>query len=334
VFEKLDLLVIDEISMVRPDLLDGIDYALRLNRGRFDVPFGGTQIVLFGDLGQLPPVLDRELAEHYGELYDTRYFFSANVIKEVDFYTLVLRKNYRQQDKDYITLLERIRLNDISMTDLQRLNARVDPALAETLKDCIPLTPTNARANSINHTRLAQLRRKEFLYQAKITGEYDRRSHPADEMLRLRVGAQVLMVKNDPDKRWVNGSIGTVVELTHDGMKVQIRHGVYDVLPVKWEKIAYKHDPVSGAIVSEVVGSFEQYPVKLAWAVTIHKSQGLTVDRVIVDLDRGAFEHGQTYVALSRCRSLDGLILKKYEIGSISKDWRQSLLRPTLAYEN
>lgn len=310
-FEKLELLVIDEVSMVRPDLLDGVDHALRLNRNRFDVPFGGVQIVLIGDLYQLPPVLDKELAEHYGELYDTRYFFSARVFEETEFHSLILKKNYRQQDKKFMSLLNKIRTNHVGEADLRLLNSRVDPALAEISKDSIRLTPTNAVANVVNHARLARLPGKEFIYQAKIMGEYNRRAHPADELLRLKVGAQVLMVKNDPDKRWVNGSVGKVVELTSDGVKVQIGHGIYDVHPVKWEKIAYKHDEVTGDIIAEVVGSFEQFPAKLAWAVTIHKSQGLTFDRVVVDLDHGAFDHGQTYVALSRCRSFEGLILKR-----------------------
>ncbi|MBI3317191.1 MAG: AAA family ATPase [Candidatus Omnitrophica bacterium] len=309
-FEKLDLLVIDEISMVRPDLLDGVDYALRLNRERFDTPFGGVQVVMIGDLYQLPPVLEKELAEHYSELYASEFFFSANVLKEMRCYSFMLTKNYRQKDPQFMALLNKIRNNSINEADLRLLNSRVNSELAEVAKEYLRLTPTNAAANAVNHARLAKLPGKEFLYQATVTGEYDWRSHPADEQLRLRVGAQVLMVKNDPDKRWVNGNIGEVVELASNGMKVRIDHGIYDVQPVKWEKNGYRHDGIKG-IVPEVIGTFEQFPVRLGWAITIHKSQGLSLDKAIVDLDGGAFAHGQTYVALSRCRSFEGLVLKR-----------------------
>ncbi len=310
-FKKLDLLTIDEVSMVRPDLLDAVDYSLRLNRNCFNLPFGGVQILLIGDLYQLPPVLDKELAKHYAELYETRYFFSAKVFEEAKFHSFTLTKNFRQKDEKFMSLLNRIRNNNVSDDDLRLLNTRVDPELAEVWRDSIRLVPTNAAADAVNHSRLSKLPGEEFLYQATIKGEYDRRSYPADENLILKVGAQVLMIKNDPGGRWVNGSIGRVVELTPDGIKAQIDHGIYDVHPVKWDKIVYEHGGSSGGITPEVVGTFEQFPVKLAWSITVHKSQGLTLDKVIVDLDRGAFDHGQTYVALSRCRTLEGLVLKR-----------------------
>ncbi len=309
--EKLDLLVIDEVSMVRPDLLDAIDYSLRLNRNCFNLPFGGVQVLLIGDLYQLPPVLDKDLAEHYSELYETRYFFSARVFEEAKFYSFALTKNFRQKDRIFMSLLNKLRDNSVSDADLQLLNTRVDPELAEVWKDSIRLVPTNAAADAVNHARLSKLPGAEFLYQASIKGEYDRRSYPADEYLRLKVQAQILMIKNDPSGRWVNGSVGQITDLSSDGIKVRIDHGEFDVHPVKWDKIAYRHDSSSGGITHDVIGTFEQFPVRLAWSLTIHKSQGLTLDKVIVDLDRGAFDHGQTYVALSRCRTLEGLLLKR-----------------------
>ncbi len=309
--EKLELLVIDEVSMVRPDLLDAVDYSLRLNRNCFDLPFGGVQVLLIGDLYQLPPVLDRDLAEHYSELYETRYFFSAKVFEEAEFHSFTLTKNFRQRDKIFMSLLNKIRNDSANDADLNLLNTRVDPKLAEDWKDSIRLVPTNAAADAVNHARLSKLPGEEYLYQASIKGEYDRRSYPADEYLRLKVQAQVLMIKNDPSGRWVNGSVGQITDLSSDGIKVRIDHGEFDVHPVKWDKIAYRHDRVSGGITHDVIGTFEQFPVKLAWAITVHKSQGLTLNKVVVDLDRGAFDHGQTYVALSRCRSLEGLLLKR-----------------------
>ncbi len=312
VFRVLDVLVIDEVSMLRADLLDAIDYSLRINRKVHDVPFGGVQIILIGDLCQLPPIVDKELAEHFGELYDTPYFFSAKVFSDAQFHQFILKKNYRQRDAKFMSLLNKVRNRSITEDDLRLLNTRVNSVLAETWDNAIRLTPTNAAANAINQIRLAELPGKEFLYEAVIKGDFDNALYPTETQLKLKVGAQVLMVKNDnPSRRWVNGSIGEVIELNSDAVKVRIGHGVHDVTPVIWEKIKYRHDEQTDGIVSDVVGSFEQYPIRLAWAVTIHKSQGLTFDRVVVDFGEGTFVHGQCYVALSRCRSIEGLVLKR-----------------------
>ncbi len=311
ILAKLDLLIIDEASMMRADLLDGIDHSLRLNRDRFDEPFGGVQVVLFGDLHQLPPIIDRELAEHFNEFYQTPYFFSANVFKEDRFNFFCLKKNYRQREHEFLSLLNKIRTKTVSDTDLRLLNTRVDYTHSDQWAASITLVPTNATANAINLDRLHNLPGREFLYEAEIEGDFDAPSYPTETHLKLKVGAQVLMIKNDPEHRWVNGNIGEVIELRHDSIKVRIGHGVHDVGRMTWEKIKYRHDDETKKIVSYVVGSFEQFPTKLAWAITIHKSQGLTFDRIVLDLDHGAFSHGQAYVGLSRCRSLEGLILKR-----------------------
>jgi ATP-dependent exoDNAse (exonuclease V) alpha subunit len=311
IFSKLRLLIIDEASMMRADLLDGIDYALRLNRNRMDEPFGGVQVVLFGDLFQLAPIVDKELAGYYDQMYETPYFFSSQIFKAAQFQRVNLRKIYRQRDLEFISLLNKIRNKTFETHDLERLNQRVDPELCESSEDRIILTTTNAAAKAINESRLAKIEERVHIYPAVISGEFDQASYATESELRLKVGAQVLMTKNDPEKRWVNGSIGVITELGKDSMEVRIGNSVHAVEPAVWQKIKYKYDKETEQITEDVTGSFEQYPLKLAWAITIHKSQGLTFDHVIVDLHHRAFAHGQVYVALSRCRSLEGLVLRR-----------------------
>ena len=309
-FAALELLVIDEASMIRADLLDAVDMSLRRNREMPGIPFGGVQVALIGDMYQLPPVVDRELADHYPRMYETPYFFSARVFKAVKFERLRLTKIYRQRDSRFTGLLNKIRRNSADMFDLELLNSRVDKA-CENFDDCITLTPTNALANSINETRLAKLDLPEFEYKASIKGHFDEQSYPTETVLKLRAGAQVLMIRNDPQKRWVNGSLGEIVKLRTDSIQVKIENTIYDIESVVWEKIKYHFDEDAGRIMEEVIGGFEQYPMKLAWAMTIHKSQGLTFDRVVVDFGNGAFASGQTYVALSRCRTFETMYLKR-----------------------
>ncbi len=309
-FMALELVIIDEASMMRADLLDSIDHALRINKANMLAPFGGVQMLLIGDMHQLPPVISRELTEHYPRMYDSRYFFSSRAFRSVRFEHFCLTKIYRQKDRAFIELLNRIRNNEMDREDLEKLNRRVDENCEE-YEDCITLTPTNAQANAINEARLAKLDSPLFEYEAKISGEFDAPSYPNEVKLQLKVGAQVLMIKNDPQKRWVNGSIGEVVELDEGRIAVRIGQSVYEVDPAGWEKKKYTFDEAEDHIREEVVGSYEQYPMKLAWAITIHKSQGLTFDRMILDMGRGAFESGQTYVAISRCRDFDQLYLKK-----------------------
>lgn len=311
VFESLELLIVDEASMMRADLMDGIDHALQINKGRPGKPFGGVQVVLFGDLFQLPPIVDREMAAIYKDRYATPYFFSAEVLQKTKFHYFNLQKNYRQKEQAFRGLLNKIRNRSVTNDEMNLLNSRVNPELCDAAQDCMTLTPTNAAAHAINMTRLRHLQGLEFCYDAGIEGEFDKSSYPTETKLRLKKGAQVLMIRNDPEKRWVNGSIGEVVGLDENSVEVRIGDKIHSIEAMTWEKIKYRYDEDEEKITEDIVGSFRQLPIKLAWAITIHKSQGLTFDKLIIDLEHGAFTHGQVYVALSRCRSFEGMLLRR-----------------------
>jgi ATP-dependent exoDNAse (exonuclease V) alpha subunit len=303
--------VIDEVSMVRADVMDAIDHSLRLNRKRPHEPFGGVQVILIGDLYQLPPIVDKELHDYFSDTYKSPYFFDAQVFNAHPFEVIELQKVFRQRDPGFIELLNKVRNNQILAADLLTLNQRCVPSAAGgTGELAITLTSTNGLASQINVERLDALRAKACLFDAVVTGSFDESSCPTDRRLKLKPGAQVMMVKNDPNKRWVNGSLGVVHQLTHEGITVSFGDAVFEVEPSAWDKIEYEYNPSDGRIEPRVTGSFRQYPIKLAWAITVHKSQGKTFDHVIIDLGRGAFAHGQTYVALSRCRSFEGIRLK------------------------
>ena len=315
-FKKIEVLIIDEISMVRADLLDNIDHAMRINRGSYE-PFGGVQVVFFGDLFQLPPVVSSDFeAQLFNTKYPTPFFFSAKVItQEFEFETIELQKVYRQESKSFLKLLDSIRLNRLDYEDFEMLNARYTSDIPIE-SNIITLTATNSKAQTINQKKLAEIEAEESVYLSKTTGEYGNNYLPADECLRLKVHAQVMFVRNDPDKQFVNGTLGIVQELTPSSIKVQIKDSegsrTIELTPAKWELIRYEIDEKdSEKIAAKTIGTFEQFPIKLAWAITIHKSQGKTFDHVTIDLGRGAFEHGQTYVALSRCRTLEGIYLKQ-----------------------
>lgn len=311
VIERLDTLVIDEVSMVRADLMDGVDHALRINRGKPDVPFGGVQVILFGDLFQLPPIVDRGMAEIFERQYETPYFFSAGVIQGVNLGYLELTKIYRQSEAEFIGLLNKIRDKEYDESDLAKLNERVVVAADGGEEDEIVLTTTNQRAGEINQGKLNALRAPGFQYGAHVTGKFEESVYPNDALLILKRSAQVMMIKNDPHKRWVNGTIGHIEDVSAHSVTVSIDGKNHDVQKSTWEKIEYVYDEQTGRIESKVVGTFEQYPLKLAWAITIHKSQGKTFDKVLVELGDGAFAHGQVYVALSRCSYFAGLKLKR-----------------------
>ena len=311
VIERLDTLVVDEVSMVRADLMDGVDHALRVNRGKPDVPFGGVQVILFGDLFQLPPIVDRGMAEIFGRQYESPYFFSAGVIQGVDLEYLELTKIYRQSEAEFIGLLNKIRDKEYDESDLAKLNERVVAATEGGEEDEIVLTTTNRRAGEINQGKLNVLRAPGFQYSADVTGKFDESAYPNDASLVLKKGAQIMMIKNDPNKKWVNGTLGRVEGVSADSITVSIDGRSHEVPRSTWEKIEYVYDEETEHIESKVVGTFEQYPLKLAWAITIHKSQGKTFDKVVVDLGDGAFAHGQVYVALSRCAYFAGLRLKR-----------------------
>ncbi len=316
-YQSVQVIVVDEISMVRADILDGMDRFLRVNREN-NRPFGGVQMVFFGDLFQLPPVVTNDPVEsaYFRDYYETPYFFSARVIQESDFSLdmLELSKVYRQESRHFLRLLEAIRINQLDYDDLDDLNERFIPD-PDPAGHYITLCARNATADRLNRQALEQLPTEEIIFQAEVKGAFDPTLYPTDPALRLRLGAQVMFVKNDPEKNFVNGSIGLVTRLEKNNVVVEItgdggQKRKVDVAPMDWEIIRYKAD-ATGNIDTESVGSFRQYPLKLAWAITIHKSQGKTFDRVMIDLGGGAFEHGQLYVALSRCRTLEGIVLKQ-----------------------
>ncbi len=314
-FKRIEVLVIDEISMVRADLLDAIDRSLRLNRDS-PLPFGGVQMVFIGDLFQLPPVIaSEEEKRHFEMAYETPYFFSAKVLQDFEFEKMELRKVYRQEHRHFLRLLEAVRHNSVDWEDLEDLNQRYQPSF-EAEQSFITLSPRNAKVDRINQRELANLFTLEKSFTARVHGEFDPKQYPTEMELRLKEGAQVMFIKNDIEGNFVNGTIGKVTGFDEEGIKVftdeQGSPKVINVVPVKWEIIRYrpgKENP--DEIEAEVIGTFEQYPLRLAWAVTIHKSQGKTFDKVIIDMDTGAFEFGQTYVALSRCRTLEGIVLKQ-----------------------
>ena len=312
--KKIQVLVIDEISMVRADLLDAIDRSLRLNREN-PLPFGGVQVVLIGDLFQLPPIIASEEEKRIFQMaYDSLYFFSANVLKAMELEMLELRKVYRQENRHFLRLLDAVRLNQVDWEDLEDLNVRYMPHFDLSV-NFITLSPRNATVDRINKMELANLEAMEFTFTATVTGEFDPRLFPTDQLLRLKEGAQVMFIKNDPDGQFVNGTIGKITEINFDLIKIQTEEGgtlkTIEAGKSDWEIIKYKPGKTDDEIESEVVGTFNQYPLKLAWAVTVHKSQGKTFEKVIIDMGRGAFENGQTYVALSRCRTLEGIVLRQ-----------------------
>lgn len=311
-FEQLETVIIDEISMVRADVLDAIDRSLRLNRHRPEEPFGGVQLIAFGDLLQLAPVVEEGLREYFSETYETPYFFSANVLRECEWSHIELGQNHRQRDDPaFFRLLSRLGYNDLSEDDFETLNARCLDQTDGPSGRVVTLTSTHVLADEFNARHLDALDGEETAYHAHVTGEFDESSSPASADLVLKKNAQVMILRNDPDHRWVNGDIGLADYCDGTQLRVRVGERVHTLEQVKWERIRYAYNVEDNQIKREVMGEFKQFPVKLAWAMTIHKSQGQTFEKVVVDLGRGAFAHGQTYVALSRCQSLEGLWLRR-----------------------
>jgi ATP-dependent DNA helicase PIF1 len=316
IYRKLDAIVIDEVSMVRADLLDCVDRFLRLNGPRGDKPFGGIQMAFIGDLYQLPPVVSSEEREVFESLYGTPYFYGARVFDHFEMEFIELEKIYRQHDTQFISLLNAIRNNSVTPADMELLNERYQPDFEPAPDDFyVYLTTTNKLAEEINARRLAGLKDRLYSFTGNIEGDFGKEYLPTAVDLQLKVGAQIMMLNNDVEGRWVNGSIGKIMEITAsrsgdcviiaelaDGEEVEIT-------PFTWEIFRFYVE--EGGLQSEVIGKFTQYPLMLAWAVTIHKGQGKTFDRVIIDVGKGTFAHGQMYVALSRCTTLDGIVLKK-----------------------
>jgi len=310
--QGLDLLIIDEISMVRCDLLDAVDFVLRRERG-CERPFGGVQLLMIGDLHQLAPVVPGPDWAILREFYDSAYFFGSRALQATEVVPIELDHIYRQSDADFIALLNCVRENRLDDATLERLNSRYLPGFRPGESEgYITLTTHNQGADRINETRLDALATKSFSFAANIQGEYPAHSFPTAEKLTLKQGAQVMFVRNDnaPVKRYFNGKIGTIEHLGRERIVVRCpgEEDAIDVEPVTWENIQYTLDPETKAISEEVIGRFTQYPLRLAWAITIHKSQGLTFERAIVEAG-AAFSHGQVYVALSRCKTFEGLVL-------------------------
>ncbi|MBI4234109.1 MAG: AAA family ATPase [Chloroflexi bacterium] len=312
-FRRLDTLVIDEVSMVRADLMDGIDTALRLNRGKPNTPFGGVQVILIGDLFQLPPIVrGQELRGYFAGRYGGPYFFRAPVFSQTQVHMIDLQKVYRQTEANFLTLLNAIRDGRADNGVLELLRSRVRKFKdLEQPEEYVTLTTTNQAAFEINMRFLERLPDPENTFEAIVSGKFDDSSFPTDPTLRLKVGAHVMMLRNDPNKRWVNGSIGVINEVSPNRLCVEIKGVSYEIERHSWENVEYFFNREENRVDQRVIGSFQQYPLRLAWAITIHKSQGQTLDRIYLDLGSGAFAHGQTYVALSRCRSLGGLALSR-----------------------
>ncbi len=311
---RLKLMIIDEVSMVRSDLMSAIDQSLRLNRGRPREAFGGVRLLVFGDLQQLPPVVQGgDVAEHLENAHGGVFFFSVGALSEGAGMSLIeLDHVFRQSDEAFLTVLNRIRDGEVTEADLTVLNERTHPIRTLGEGDSfVILTPTNAAAHRINMAYLEALPAEAKSYEAGISGEFGETAHPTDATLLLKHGAKVMLLRNDPDKRWVNGTVARVARLEDKRVWIEVDGKVHEIEPVSWEARRYAYDQTAEKIVENVTGTFRQFPLRLAWALTIHKSQGLTLDRVYIDLGRGTFAHGQTYVALSRCRSLEGLALAR-----------------------
>ncbi len=311
IIKSLDLLVIDEISMVRADLLDGIDEVLRRFR-RNEKPFGGVQMLMIGDMQQLPPVVKEQEWYLLRNHYKTAYFFGSLALQKAEYITITLQHVYRQQDQKFLDILNKIREKQTDEQVIRLLGERYKPGFKDEEENYITLTTHNAKARDINESKLGKLKSKKARFTAEVSGIFPEYNYPTEEELALKVGAQVMFVKNDPEaeKRFYNGKIGRVTDIKQDEVVVQCPEDDDPIFvkPLEWQNIKYTIEEDSKEIKENKEGSFTQIPLKLAWAITIHKSQGLTFDKVVIDSEM-AFAHGQVYVALSRCRTLEGLIL-------------------------
>ena len=313
IIKSLDLIIIDEISMVRADLLDGIDQVMRRYKNRNKV-FGGAQVLMIGDLQQLAPVVRPNEWSLLQQHYNTVYFFSSKAYQEANVVSIELKHIYRQKNEDFITILNEIRNDNLSEKSTQILNKRFNPNFSPSKDEgYITLTTHNRRADLINDSELNKLNNKSTYYQAEISGKFNENAFPNSEKLELKIGAQVMFIKNDssPEKRYFNGKIGIITDISRESVTVQCANEIDEIVTEKevWDNINYSINEETKEIKEDLIGSFKQIPLRLAWAITIHKSQGLTFERAVIDAE-ASFAHGQTYVALSRCTSLEGLVLK------------------------
>lgn len=315
IYQKLDAIIIDEISMVRADLLDCVDKFLRLNGPDIDKPFGGIQMIFIGDLYQLPPVITGAEKAGYKLLYKTPYFYSSRVFDSLQIELLELDKIYRQHDQAFINLLNTIRNKSVTPEGLEYLNQRYLPDFVPPSGEFyVYLTTTNELASLINTDKLKRLKGRLHIFNGVIEGDFGAEYLPTSKELQLKIGAQIMLLNNDSDGRWVNGTLGEVTGISHDGegervIIARLEDEEVEISPFTWEIYSFKVE--GGQLQSEIIGTFTQYPLMLAWAITIHKSQGKTFDKVVIDIGRGTFAHGQMYVALSRCTSLGGIVLKQ-----------------------
>lgn len=317
IIQSCQTIVIDEVSMLRSDILEGIDYSLRINGGNPYKPFGGKQLIFIGDIFQLPPVLnsnDEVQRFLFSEVYKSEYFFDSLAYKKFNPSYFEFKIPYRQKDDLYfVELLDRIRVCDVDESIINALNTRYNPRYTPDNEEfVITLTASNTIAISENTKRLKELDYSKFTFEAEITGDFKQDKYPTSKTLELKKNAQIIFIKNDVSRKWVNGTIAKVDFISNDIIEIRLQDGTIHKLQKEvWENRRYKYDKITRKVASEVTGTFTQYPIKLAWAITIHKSQGLTFDNVVIDLGTGAFVNGQAYTALSRCRSLEGIVLKQ-----------------------
>lgn len=306
---NIDLIIIDEVSMVRADTMDHISEKIRLIRNS-DKPFGGVQLLLIGDLYQLPPVVTKQDEKILKDYYDSNYFFfNSNAIKSVGFETVCLDKVYRQDNPEFVGILNRARVGKVTWADCDKLNTRHIPDYVAEETNPITLVAQKAQAQSINDEKLGPRMDDVDVYSAKIEGDFPKECYPTNENLCLKKGTQVMFVKNDKHNSYCNGTIGVVEDLYANAILVKVNMELIEVRTASWDNIRYEYDRETKKVTSHPVGTFTQFPLKPAWAITIHKSQGLSFDHAIIDIPR-AFAAGQSYVALSRCRSLEGIVLK------------------------
>lgn len=336
IIAEVDLIIIDEISMVRADIIDCVDRILRVYSGNMRLPFGGKQLLFVGDVFQLEPVVPSDQKEILSLFYASPFFFSARVFKDINLVPIELQKVYRQTDSVFINILDRIRNNAARKQELDTLNGRYFPSFEPQNEDMyITLATRRDQVDFINEKKLAELPGEEYVSVGKIEGDFPESSLPTQLNLSIKEQAQVIFIDNDYERRWVNGTIGMVSGIDENGnVYVLLESGVEHLVePTSWRNYKYKYNEKEKRIEEEIVGTFEQLPIRLAWAITVHKSQGLTFSRVVVDLTGGVFAGGQTYVALSRCTSLEGLVLKS-KISSLDIFIRKEIVEFSQIFNN